>query len=864
MVIDSAGKPLANAAVVLLKRDSVTVLSFALTNTSGRFTIATGTTLDAAQIRVTLLGYRTLYLRYAPQPGAVTLQMTREYRQLKEIVIRPPAVLTRRKDTLSYDVNSFAKPQDRTIGDILKNLPGITINTQGQISYQGRAINKFYIDGDDLLSNKYNLATTAIPADAVDKVQIFENHQPVNVLRGVAKSDQAALNLKLKNSAKLHLFGSGELAAGVPKALNGKADLMLFKDKIKLLNTLNYNSTGNDLNYEIADHTLEELLNTFDRPLARQLMSTRTTLEPPLDRNRWLFNKSALISANTLVKFSQTRSIRLNAYYHPGNFLQEYLSFRYYYPPGVVNQQLEQQNIRTQTHAWFTSLYYQDNAAKVFLDNKLDVQIDRQYDITALLTEAGNYNQQYNSLKLNINNALRIVKPFSGHLIGEITSQTGFINAPENLNINPGIYPELLNDSVPYINSRQQAGKKAFYTRNRFSLRSSAGRFQQGYDVHFDLRHVDIDSKIYTTQATGIVTELPVSFQNNTGWTDMKAGAQGNYTYQLTQFSFTTTLPVDFRRINFTDQSIASEASTQTYTLFNPSASFKWMPGNQHTIDLRAGRSTDFGNAEDLLPGQLIANYRTIYNNNRIINKRENIAVNASYAYRNPINIFFFTTGLTYNTISNNTISRVLISNDGLTQITRSPDNNGADRLMLLANVSKYLFDIKSTIRGGANLVLAHQDQIQNDLRLRATTKSINLSAEIDSKISERYNFNYKADYFQAYSRTNAANAESGGAVTRQVDQRLGITYYLQRALYLQTSGQLLNIHADQISSKVFFNDIKLSWAINHSKTDLAFSVFNIFNNRHYETQSVDFTSYQLLRYKLRPRTILIDIRFLL
>jgi hypothetical protein len=55
-------------------------------------------------------------------------------------------------------VNSFSKEQDRSIGDVLKRMPGIEVLPDGKILYQGKAINKYYIEGLDLLEGKYNLA----------------------------------------------------------------------------------------------------------------------------------------------------------------------------------------------------------------------------------------------------------------------------------------------------------------------------------------------------------------------------------------------------------------------------------------------------------------------------------------------------------------------------------------------------------------------------------------------------------------------------------------------------------------------------------------------------------------------------------
>jgi hypothetical protein len=102
-------------------------------------------------------------------------------------------------------VNSFSKEQDRSIGDVLKRMPGIEVLPDGKILYQGKAINKYYIEGLDLLEGKYNLANDNLPYQEVSQVQILENHQPIKTLDSLQFSDRTALNIKLKTPILLQV-----------------------------------------------------------------------------------------------------------------------------------------------------------------------------------------------------------------------------------------------------------------------------------------------------------------------------------------------------------------------------------------------------------------------------------------------------------------------------------------------------------------------------------------------------------------------------------------------------------------------------------------------------------------------------------
>lgn len=118
--------------------------------------------------------------------------------QLKEVTIKADRI-REQGDTITYTTSSFAQAQDRSIGDVLKRMPGIEVSRNGRIQYQGEDINKFYIEGSDLLGGRYGIATNGISHEDVGAVEVMEKHQPMQVLSGISYSDKAAINLKLKN-----------------------------------------------------------------------------------------------------------------------------------------------------------------------------------------------------------------------------------------------------------------------------------------------------------------------------------------------------------------------------------------------------------------------------------------------------------------------------------------------------------------------------------------------------------------------------------------------------------------------------------------------------------------------------------------
>jgi len=101
---------------------------------------------------------------------------------LKEVTVKADRI-REQGDTITYNVGSFAQQQDRSISDVLKRMPGINVEQSGKIQYQGGVINKFYIEGSDLLGGKYGIATNGISHEDVGAAEVMENHQPMQVFQ---------------------------------------------------------------------------------------------------------------------------------------------------------------------------------------------------------------------------------------------------------------------------------------------------------------------------------------------------------------------------------------------------------------------------------------------------------------------------------------------------------------------------------------------------------------------------------------------------------------------------------------------------------------------------------------------------------
>jgi len=232
-ISDSNTKAIPNSSVLILKKATDDVIAYAISDSKGNYSVTFSSTYNEIDIQVRCMGYETITETINSITQNKNFYLKEKMFEIKEVIVKKTAI-TQIGDTIKYSVNSFSKEQDRSIGDVLKRMPGIEVLSDGKVLYQGKPINKYYIEGLDLLEGKYNLANDNLPYKDVTQVQILENHQPIRALDSLKFSDQAALNIKLKNTNTF--TGQARLGSGFsPLLWDANSTPMLFTKKNKCL-----------------------------------------------------------------------------------------------------------------------------------------------------------------------------------------------------------------------------------------------------------------------------------------------------------------------------------------------------------------------------------------------------------------------------------------------------------------------------------------------------------------------------------------------------------------------------------------------------------------------------------------------------
>ena len=195
-VVDSLTRqPLKGAAVTLTRGGRA--VSFGRTDEKGRFTVAVQ---GGDSLQVTFLGYAKK--RVAAVKGReMVVEMTQKAFALKEVQVKGMPVFGR-QDTTFFDLKRYASERDNTLKDVLKKLPGVDVDDNGKISFNGKDISRFTVEDLDLAGGRYNQLNELLKARDVDRAEVIEHDQPVKALQGKVFTDDVAMNIRLRPEAR--------------------------------------------------------------------------------------------------------------------------------------------------------------------------------------------------------------------------------------------------------------------------------------------------------------------------------------------------------------------------------------------------------------------------------------------------------------------------------------------------------------------------------------------------------------------------------------------------------------------------------------------------------------------------------------
>ncbi len=258
-ITDSLNTPLVGASVMLLQAKDSVLTAFSITNKEGLFQL-NKLSPDDYILQVSYLGYANVSqpISLAPQSEITnigTIVLTPESALLDIVEIKSEHLPIKLKnDTVEYNAAAFQTRPNADVEALLKKLPGVEVARDGSIKAQGETVQKVLVDGKEFFGNDPKIATKNLPADAVDKVQVFDKKSDIAEFSGIDDGREAkTINLSLKEDKKNGYFGKLSGGYGTNDRYEGKFNINRFGRKIQASGIGMFNNT-NQQGFSINDY----------------------------------------------------------------------------------------------------------------------------------------------------------------------------------------------------------------------------------------------------------------------------------------------------------------------------------------------------------------------------------------------------------------------------------------------------------------------------------------------------------------------------------------------------------------------------------------------------------------------------------
>ena len=253
-IIDNTSqKPIYNAVVILISAKDSSIQSFVRTKVDGTFIIKY-TSIGKNILMIT----HPLYADYVDEiviknatTNINTIKLIDKSKLLEAIIIKSGGAIKIKGDTTIYTADSFNVSANANVEELLKKLPGIQVDKNGEIKAMGEKVEKVLVDGEEFFGDDPGMAVKNIRADAVKEVQVFDKKSDQAAFTGIDDGNtKKTINLKLKEDRKKGYFGkintSGGIGNDITNRFNNNVMFGSFKGKRKISAFVLNGNTGQD------------------------------------------------------------------------------------------------------------------------------------------------------------------------------------------------------------------------------------------------------------------------------------------------------------------------------------------------------------------------------------------------------------------------------------------------------------------------------------------------------------------------------------------------------------------------------------------------------------------------------------------
>lgn len=250
-VTDENSEPLGSATVYLQKAKDSSLVTYTISEENGQFDLRGATEAEKVNLLVSYAGYKPYHqvieVKSEMQMGTIKMQMLDN--ELDEVTVTAEkSPITVKKDTLEFNAGSFNTRQDANLEELMKKLPGVEVDNEGNITINGKPISRILVNGKEFFGNDPKIATKNLPKEIIDKIQVVDTKTKSEEFTGKAGDpDNKTVNITIKKDKNKGYFARATAGGGTDHRYELSGIGNYFKDDLRvtaLASSNNINSSG--------------------------------------------------------------------------------------------------------------------------------------------------------------------------------------------------------------------------------------------------------------------------------------------------------------------------------------------------------------------------------------------------------------------------------------------------------------------------------------------------------------------------------------------------------------------------------------------------------------------------------------------
>ncbi len=889
-VTDAQGKAV-DAYVTVAPKGVQGIIGFADTDEKGHYRVEFRTDADSVTVTAAGLAIGQQVRVVANRSQTLSFSVRQQDIELKEVTVLPDKI-REHGDTLSYNVGSYTQQGDRVIGDVLKRMPGIEVSESGAIKFNGKSIKNFYVEDMDLLQGRYGLATNNINAADVTTVQVLQNHQPIKALQGKELSDDVAINLKLKDSAKGTVAINTMLGGGVqqPGGAIGSNPLwtaeavgMYFSKQRQNMSLYKGNNTGDDVSRELTQH-----YSSINSVGLYPFCPTGTVMPPTsgLPQKRTFANRSHIATVNHLEKAGKDTEVTMNvAYYHDLVRREGTTTSDRFISDGLRLLTSETLASQTTTNNLNVQGRYFYNAESGFMTDVLKFDAGwNSDDVEGLLSTKRTgiqplrygderVRQHFRRPQLTVSNTFNTIGTFGRNTL-DLHFSVGYSERPNTLSV--GVDSLLQGTSTAYeqdINSRHIAGN--FHT--NYNLRRGPFTMAYGIVANASLHGIATDLDGFVPSAAYDDSDL----RNDLWYNTYELTFGQSYTYDRAGLRVRLGCPLDLYTQTLADH-VRDDRHSYVHLLVTPTFNLRY-EWRDWTGGVGASYSRTVGDPGGIYAGYIMTNYRAFQRSYvEQLSETDRMGANVSLSYRSALTATFFNLTASYtHTRDNQTYGYDYRGATSVVEAVARP--TAADGYSVGADFSKGFDWLQSSFR-----LFSSYSSSSSERLIGGTVwpfRSCGVSAGAGGTITPLpwLNFVVSGGTSISYASTLSPQTEQTPRAVQSATGRLKMNVFITRRLTLTataednyTNGRSSESHQACLDGRVatdegkanltetnrhaWFGDVSAKLKTKH--VDWQLELNNLLNQQTYTQVHYSALDIYATTARLRPRNVILTARF--